>query len=165
VCCSVLLHLLWALLSSACLLLISLVCELISVCPSWSRSPTVPWPCCSLLLGWACGAICYLSFWSRSVGICCGGLLLLRCYVLSCTSFLLSWSTHSLCGLLLLSHPSLCTSCILDHFLCGTWCPVIDLVLVLWVLLFLSWVLCFLASSVGVLHWCDLRYLPFVLSM
>ena len=61
-----------------------------------------------------------------------------------------SWGTHSLCGQL--SHPSLCTSCILDHLsceassLCDPWCPVLDLVLVLWVLLFLSWVLCFLAS-------------------
>ena len=52
----------------------------------------------------------------------------------------------------LLSHPSLCTSCMLDHLLCGvsllcgTWCPVLDLVLLLWVHLFLSSVLCFLAS-------------------
>ena len=78
----VLLHLLWVL-SSACLSLLSLVCELVSVCPSWSRSPKVPWPCCSLLLSWVCGARCYLSFWSRSAGICCGGLLLLHFYVLS----------------------------------------------------------------------------------
>ena len=50
----------------------------------------------------------------------------------------------------LLPHPSLCTSCILDHLSCGVsslcvTCPVLDLVLLLWVLLFLSWVLCFFA--------------------
>ena len=50
----VLIHLLWVLLSPACLLLLSLVCEIVSVCPFWSRSPTVPWLCCSLLLRWAC---------------------------------------------------------------------------------------------------------------
>ena len=44
------------------------------------------------------------------------------------------------------------TTCLLDHLscgvflLCGTWCPVSDFVLLLWVLLFLSWVLCSLAS-------------------
>ena len=31
------------------------------------------WLCCSLLLGWACEARCYLSLWSRSADICCGG--------------------------------------------------------------------------------------------
>ena len=114
----VLLHLLWVL-PSACLLLLSLVCELVSVCPFWSRSLTVPQLCCSLLPGWACGARCYLSFWSRSDGICCGELLLtmLLCHLVQ-ASYYLRARTHYVgyCLILLFAHPAFWITCFWSIF-------------------------------------------------
>ena len=126
----VLLHLFWVL-SSACLQLLSLICELVSVCPFWSQSPTAPWLCCSLLVGWVCGARCYLLFWSRSAGICCGGLLLLRCYVLCKLTAILEheltmWATvSSSLHILHLGSFVVWSIFALWHLVSSAWCPVI----------------------------------------
>ena len=164
----VLLHLLWVL-PSACLLLLSLVCELVSVCPFWSRSLTVPQLCCSLLPGWACGARCYLSFWSRSDGICCGELLLtmLLCHLVQ-ASYYLRARTHYVgyCLILLFAHPAFWITCCVEYLhlvALGVQCLVSCCCYECFYFYFES--CAFSHQSVSIIHWCDLRYLPFVLSM
>jgi len=122
-----LLHLLLSLRWPACALLLGPVCEFVSVCVSWSRSPT------NNTLIWLFSATgvglwtrCLQSRWSHSVGTCCG-VLLLRCCGLS-TSYLLVLRPALINASNCRYHFSHYTSSALDclsygiFWNCHTWC-------------------------------------------
>jgi len=152
------------LLSSACLLPLSLVCKLVSVYSFWSWSPTVPWLCCSLLLLWACGARCYLSFWSRSAGICRDGLLLLHCLMLCLIVYklpailehaLTMWATVSSFSLHILHFGSFIIMEYFRFMALGVQCMILCCCCECFCFYLES--CAFLHPFVSVFHWCDLR--------
>ena len=144
------------------------VCICLSVLISKSHS-SLPWPCCSLLLGWGCGARCYcrldLVVLTYAVVDCC-------CYVvMSClaqASCYLGARTHYVgyCLILLSAHPAFWIICRVEYLRFVTF-GVQCLILCCCYECFCFYLesCAFSHPSVGVLHWCDLRNLPFVLSI